>query len=131
MVAERRYVLDASAILCLFFREPGADRVEALLPGAFVSAANWAEVVAKLVELGADAEALIADMAELDVEIVPLDQAQAETSGRLRGATQSAGLSLGDRCCLALALQLEAAAVTTDRAWTRWTGPSPRIELVR
>lgn len=36
-----------------------------------------------------------------------------------RATTREAGLSLGDRCCLALTQQLDATAVTTDRAWAR------------
>jgi PIN domain nuclease of toxin-antitoxin system len=31
--------------------------------------------------------------------------------------TQPFGLSLGDRACLALAIQRQATALTTDRAW--------------
>lgn len=116
-MSEGGYVLDASALLCLLFREPGAERVEALMPGARVSAANLAEVIAKLVDRGIDEPAIVADLAELDLEIVPLDRAQAEASGLLRAVTRAAGLSLGDRCCLALARQLGATAVTTDRAW--------------
>jgi hypothetical protein len=53
-------VLDASALLCLFFDEPGADRVEAFLAGARVGAANLAEVTAKLVDRGVDGEAIAA-----------------------------------------------------------------------
>lgn len=116
-MSEGGYVLDASALLCLLFREPGAERVEALMPGARVSAANLAEVIAKLVDRGIDEPAIVAELAELDLEIVPLDRAQAEASGLLRAVTRAAGLSLGDRCCLALARQLGATAVTTDRAW--------------
>jgi PIN domain nuclease of toxin-antitoxin system len=36
---------------------------------------------------------------------------------RLRSATRSAGLSLGDRACLALAERLGMVALTADRAW--------------
>ncbi|MGE3295661.1 MAG: type II toxin-antitoxin system VapC family toxin [Geminicoccaceae bacterium] len=124
------HVLDASALLCLLFREPGAERVEAVLAGALMSAANLAEVVAKLVERGADGAAVVADLAELDLEIVPLDRAQAEAAGLLQAATRSAGLSLGDRCCLALASSLDATAVTRDRAWAK-LDRSVAVELVR
>jgi len=47
-------VLDASALLCVFFRERCAERVEALLPGARIGAASLAEVIGKLVARGAD-----------------------------------------------------------------------------
>ena len=123
-------MLDASALLCLFFDEPGAERVEARLAGARVGAANLAEVIAKMIDRGVDGGAIAADLAELDVEVVPLDRAQAEAAGLLRSATRRAGLSLGDRCCLALAEALGATAVTTDRAWAGLeTGVA--VEVVR
>ena len=112
------FVLDASALLCLIFQEPGADRVEACLPGARMGAANLAEVIGKLIDLGVDGEAVAQELAELDLEIVPLDRRQAETAGYLRATTKGLGLSLGDRCCLALTEMLDATALTTDRAWT-------------
>jgi PIN domain nuclease of toxin-antitoxin system len=123
-------VLDASPLLCLLFGAPGAERVEPLLPGARMSAANLAEVVAKLVEHGADGDAVLADLAELDLAIVPLDRAQAEASGLMRVRTCGAGLSLGDRCCLALAASLGATAITTDRTWAQLDGDAA-VLLVR
>ena len=129
-MASGGYVLDASALLCLIFQEPGAGRVEACLPGARMGAANLAEVIGKLVDLGVDGEAAAREIAELDLEIVPLDRRQAETAGCLRMTTRGIGLSLGDRCCLALAGTLDATALTTDRAWTGVPG-AIAVELVR
>lgn len=116
-VAESGYVLDASALLCLLFGEPGADRVEAILPRARMGAANLAEVITKLADRGADVDVVVRDLAELDLEIVPLDRMQAELAGQFRVDTRKAGLSLGDRCCLALAATTGATALTADRAW--------------
>jgi ribonuclease VapC len=42
---------------------------------------------------------------------------QAYQVGLLRPLTRHAGLSLGDRACLALAKQLGLPALTTDRIW--------------
>lgn len=126
---EGGYVLDASALLCLFFQEPGAERVEARLAGARIGAANLAEVIGKLVDRGVDGAAVAAEIAELDLEVVPLDRAQAEAAGALRATTRALGLSLGDRCCLALAAALGATAVTTDRAWADLA--AVEVELVR
>jgi ribonuclease VapC len=118
-VSKRGYVLDASALLCLLFDEPGADRVEAVLYGACISAANYAEVIGKLVDRGQAPEEAVADLRELDLDVVPFDRAHGEAAGALRATTREAGLSLGDRACLALAASREAVAVTTDRAWKR------------
>lgn len=43
----------------------------------------------------------------------------AEVAARLRPAVRAAGLSLGDRRCLALARRRGAVGVTADRAWGR------------
>lgn len=118
-MSKAAYVLDASALLCLLFDEPGAERVEAVLHSACISAANHAEVISKLVDRGQAPEEAMADLRELDLDVVPMDRTQAETAGALRTATREAGLSLGDRACLALAASRQAVAITTDRAWKK------------
>lgn len=112
-------VLDSSALMALLLGEEGADRVEARMPGALVCAANLAEVVAKLAERGMPAREAQEAVAALGPEIVPLDEDLAVDAGALRAATRSAGLSLGDRCCLALARRVGGEAWTTDRAWAQ------------
>ena len=109
------HVLDASALLCLLFDEPGAGRVERVLPDALISAANLAEVLSMLVDRGLDGDEALADLRELDLEVVALDRAQAEAAALLRSVKREAGLSLGDRACLALAQQRGTTALTTDR----------------
>ncbi len=47
-------VLDASAVLALLHDEPGAEHVAAALDGATLGAANFAEVVGKLVDADVD-----------------------------------------------------------------------------
>ncbi len=113
------HVLDASAVLCAILLEPGFERVESVAKGAALSAVNYAEVVAKLIERGREPDEAVADLAILDIRVLPLDRDLAEAAARLRPATRAAGLSLGDRCCLALALRHGAVAVTADRAWGR------------
>ena len=53
----------------------------------------------------------------LPVEPVPFDVDQATLAGLLIAETSKAGLSLGDRACLALALTRKARVLTADRAW--------------
>jgi PIN domain nuclease of toxin-antitoxin system len=118
-VSSGGYVLDASAVLCLLFDEPGADRVEALLPGAKLGVINYHEVIAKLIDRGVPPGEVVEDLSRLEVEIIPADQQQAELAGLMRETTRAAGLSLADRACLALALRHRATAVTADRAWTK------------
>lgn len=111
--------MDASAILCVLFNEPGAAQVQPMLDGAYISAVNLSEVLAKVIERGDDPDLAIADLNALGLTVMPFDGRQAESAGRLRASTRSAGLSLGDRACLALAAAVDGPAVTCDRAWTR------------
>ncbi|MEA3031333.1 MAG: hypothetical protein QOJ53_1912 [Sphingomonadales bacterium] len=111
------HVLDASALLAVMLEERGAEKVRELLPGAIVGAVNLAEVVAKLQERGAPDENIDRNIARLNLPVIPFDAAQAMAAGKLRVRTRGAGLSLGDRACLALALARGLPAVTTNRGW--------------
>lgn len=110
-------VLDASALLALFNGEPGSDRVIDALPASVISAVNLAEVATKLQERGMPDDRIRANIDALELTVIPLGMGLAIDTGLLRAATRSAGLSLGDRACLALASSMGATAVTTDRAW--------------
>ena len=110
-------VLDSSAVLAVILEEPGAERVVTYLPGAKLSAVNLGEVVAKLRDLAMPEQTVEAILAGLQVDIRPHDRDAALGAGFLRPATRAAGLSLGDRACLALAASLGLPAVTADRSW--------------
>ena len=110
-------VLDSSAVLAVLLAEAGAVRVESVLPGALVSAVNLAEVVSKLCERGMPADEVLLAVAALGVDIVPYEGEQARLTGELRPLTRAAGLSLGDRACLALARLRGLPALTADAAW--------------
>jgi len=110
-------VLDSSAILALLNDEPGASKVEAVLDRAIVGAANLAEVAAKLGEKVLGKEEVEEVLAVIH-DVRPMTKEQALTAGALRMPTRSMGLSLGDRACIALAMELGATAMTCDRAWT-------------
>jgi PIN domain nuclease of toxin-antitoxin system len=112
-------VLDNSAVLAVILEEPGAERVEALLPGAKVSAVNVGEVAAKLRDLGMPEDTIEAVLNGLQIDVRAHDLDAALASGFLRLATRRAGLSLGDRACLALAVTLGLPAITAERGWQR------------
>jgi PIN domain nuclease of toxin-antitoxin system len=117
-------VLDASALVALLLDEPGKDLVwEAIRSGeALMCAANWAEVAGILRRVGFPAREVGRTLDELQVEVAPLDQALALAAGMMEAQTRPLGLSLGDRCCLALAQQERATVLTADRAWLKWKG---------
>lgn len=115
------FVLDASALLALVNQEPGHSIVAKMLPKAVVSAVNLSELVAKLTDRGIPEGEIQEILAELNLQVVPFDEAQGALAGYLRPVTKHQGLSLGDRACLALGLQMHCAVVTADRAWAKLT----------
>jgi ribonuclease VapC len=110
-------VLDSSAVLAVILEEPGAERVEPLLPGAKVSAVNLGEVAAKLRDLDMPEATVETVLSGLQIDVRAHDRDAAIASGFLRPATRRAGVSLGDRACLALAATLGLPALTADRSW--------------
>ena len=112
-------VLDASALLAALGEEPGGETVVPLLDGAVISTVNWSEALARYVDVGLDTAGREAEIESLGVSPEPFTSRHAEIAAGLLRLTRKAGLSLGDRACLALALDLGGRAVTADRAWGR------------
>jgi PIN domain nuclease of toxin-antitoxin system len=125
-------VIDASAILALLLDEPGARRVEAVLADSAVTTINLSEVVGYYARGGADEAGIRRMLDALPCERVPFDEELAYAAGMLVPRTRSAGLSLGDRACLALAAQLGVPAMTADRPWLDIAGAvGVTVELIR
>jgi ribonuclease VapC len=110
-------VLDASALLALLRDEPGAAKVAEVIETARISAVNLAEVISFYIHLGMPADEIDAMIAPLPLEIVNADADLARRAGQLRAITADAGLSLGDRFCIALAERDGTVALTADRQW--------------
>lgn len=123
-------VLDASVILAAILHEPGGERVGQLTGNLLLSAVNYAEIGARLSDLGHPRSLLEDTVSMLGLLVVPFDDEQARSTVELRRQTRSSGLSLGDRACLALADTRRAVALTADRAW-RHLELSVHVELVR
>ncbi|MGI8681134.1 MAG: type II toxin-antitoxin system VapC family toxin [Mycobacteriales bacterium] len=112
--------VDASALLALMFTEQGAERFLSLAgQRPAMSTVNWSEVHQKLIQHGVDGRRLLSAVLDAGLEIMDLTVDRAERTADLWPATRLLGLSLGDRACLALALELRRPAVTADRSWSR------------
>ncbi len=119
--------LDASALLAYLRDEPGADEVaEVIAGGATVSTVNLAEVLSTAADRGLDPAELAEKLAErglLDgaIAVEQFTPADAIEVGVLRPLTRDAGLSLGDRACVALARRLGVPVYTADTSWASVT----------
>jgi PIN domain nuclease of toxin-antitoxin system len=112
------WVLDASALFAMLQSEPGGDLVRDLLEVSLMSTVNWSEVVQKALDRQVETAGLREDLEALGLQIIPFSPEQAERTAHLRAQTRQAGLSLGDRACLALAAERNLPAITADGAWT-------------
>jgi len=114
-------MLDASALLAFLFDEPGCERVAlALGQPAYMSAVNWCEVLTKLLDSGWLANAKAVKKLQLVqhyIVILPFDELAARAAAALRQATRKAGLSLGDRACLAMGRIRKVLVLTTETIW--------------
>ena len=117
-MSPRSCVLDASSVLALAYREPGAEIVAEYLEHSAISTVNWSEIVRKTHEVDVEVEPVRERLAEVDVVLSAFDEVDAENAAALWERTRHLGLSLADRACLALAARLGVPAVTADRAWT-------------
>jgi ribonuclease VapC len=123
-------VLDSSALLANIWNEPGAEIVAKHLSGAQMSAVNFAEVASKLSERGIDKQKWQSLIVGFGIEVIDFDQGQAIEVGLLREKTKAAGLSLGDRACIALALAKALPCLTADKVWAE-LGLGVDVKLVR
>jgi len=112
-VNDGNVVADSSALLAALKNEPFSNIDPRELVGATISAVNLCEVLAKLLEDGLSEAQADAAVSAMDLRVVSFDERQVHTTAGLRSVTRHAGLSLGDRACLAPAEKL----VTADRVW--------------
>ena len=114
-------VLDASAILALLRSEAGSEQVDAVIADSLVSVINEAEVIGKLIWRGQSPEQAVEVVRTLPYQLVDLDKGLCRRAGSWWGVTRPQGLSIADRCCLALAEREGLPALTTDSSWAKIT----------
>lgn len=111
------YILDSSVVLAVLLDETGADRGLQYFQKGQCCSVNVTEVVARLIDKGRTPDEATADFIDTGLSVDDFGADLAVHAGRLRAMTKHKGLSLGDRACLALAIQKGAIAVTADRQW--------------
>lgn len=122
-------VLDTSALLSLLFAETGAEQVAKVLPEALMSTVNLSETLGFYVRNGASLEDSVRHLAELPMVWLPFSSEQAAIAAGLLPLTRPYGLSLGDRACIALAIEKNMPIYTADRVWGELPLPVPVIQI--
>jgi len=112
-------VLDASALIAFLRKEPGAEKVAAVLPRSCISAVNLAETLGKMAEHGKPLEETCYQVERLRIPVVPFDEEQARIAASMWKPTRGIDMALGDRACLTLALKTSLPAFTTEGAWSK------------
>jgi ribonuclease VapC len=127
----KKIVLDTSALLAWIHQEPGGEFVaDSLKADCYLSNVNLIELVAKLIDQQyKSADQMGEKLRNLNLNLVDLNERQAITAAMLRKITINKGLSLGDRACLALAIELDAKVLTTDKVWTELKLPIDIINI--
>jgi len=110
-------VFDSSAVLAVLLKEPGGASVSSILEGGFLSTVNLAEIHTRLLMHGFPSSVAWDEILTLQLVTSHFSDEQAKLAAELIGMTKPYGLSLGDRACLALAIQRRAIVYTTDKAW--------------
>lgn len=123
-------VMDASAVLALVRDEAGADKVGPHVGRAAISAVNLQEVVKELLLSGLNAATIRELLDELRLDIRSHDVDAAYAAAGLHAQTREFGLGLGDRSCLALAMQLGVPALTADREWKKVKAKGLKVEHI-
>ena len=123
-------VLDASALIAFLRDEPGADKVAEVLTRSCISAVNLAEVLSKMTEYSKPVDAVAYQIERLRIPVITFESEQAGIVASLWQATRAAGLSLGDRACLALGIYNQWPVMTTDRAWAK-VDVGVKVEVIR
>ena len=117
-----KLVLDSSVILAAILGEPGGDLVFDQIEEALVGTVNVAEVYTYAAVNNFPTDAIDAFFSDTGIEIISHSFDQAIVTGKMAAITRKAGLSLGDRSCLALAQQMRADVLTADRPWLIFAG---------
>jgi ribonuclease VapC len=125
------YVLDSTALIALVSQEPGHERVTEILERATISAVNLTETIQKLVQRGSPRGVVERLLRNMQLTVTDWSESMAYRSAEFAMLGRSHGLSLGDRACLTLAKQLNATAVTADRAWRQVSGLGVSLLIFR
>ena len=115
-----KIIFDASAVIALFAKEKGFEVIKRHLKNAIISSVNISEVYKYCI----DKQNLTADeckniMGISGIKIIDFDEKQALIAADIYPKNKEYGLSLGDRACIALAIEKKYPILTCDKIWEK------------
>ena len=110
-------VFDSSVVIAMLKQEEGFDLAENSLNDALISTVNLAEVATYLARNGVPNNTVQEVLASFPIQVIPFEKSLAIQAGCLYSSCKHLGLSLGDRACLALAMNRELPVLTADKVW--------------
>lgn len=125
-------VVDTSALLAFVFDEPGGPRFLGMIgEKPVMSTVCWSEVSQKALAHGVSPSDAGRVAAAAGLDFAPLTFARAERLAGLWQQTRELGLSLAERACLSLGLELGCPVVTAVGAWQQLDLAGLEIRLLR
>ena len=131
MQLKNKILLDTSALLALLKKEPGHEIVSNIIAISTISSVNLSELITVLSRAGVSENDIDEIITDLVPEIIPFCGDISIKTGKISKLTQGYGLSLGDRACLATAIQLGLPVYTADKIWAELDLPNVKINLIR
>lgn len=104
-------------MLALLHNELGSAKVATVVYGALLSTVNLCEIYGKLIQKGLPGPLTWNRILSLQCDVSAFTMEQGRVAAELIPTTRPFGLSLGDRACLALAIERKAKVYTADRLW--------------
>lgn len=131
---EESVIIASSALIALINREEGDEVVKQLLPNAIMSTVNVAEVMGIMMNKYSFTEdEIIESMNECIQSIIPFTFSQAKIAGKLAIINKETklGLSLSDKACISLGIDLSIPIYTADKIWQDLKYNGATIKLIR
>lgn len=126
-----RVVFDASAVIALLRGEPGSEVVATYVGDALISAVNLQEAIKALLVRGFSIKIARTMIEALHLEVRSHSAKEAYAAAALYEMTKEYGRGLGDRTCMALAIDEGLPVITTDQVWTKLKVQGLTVNLAR
>lgn len=123
-------LLDTSVLIAFIFGEAHDVNEDTVLAGGAISSVNLAETISVMQQKGGTETEIQDTLRELNLDVVPFNEAMAEAAGKLIPAARTFNIGLGDCACIATGIVLRLPIWTADRDWLKLDVPAD-IKLVR